>query len=372
MSSTLSIPTEAFLDLLDAALNANYSELKKTSSRIANEVAHTDLSTAKKIKAALRRNGVPLRTSGYMENLPVDPKSRSPLVEEQSWPVTPLFLEEDLHELFSDFLMDVRNHEKLHAHGLASRANLLMSGPPGTGKTLVAGHIAAQLGKPLYVVRLDSLVSSLLGDTAKNIRNVFEFVPHTNGILFLDEFDAIAKVRDDKHELGEIKRVVNTLIQAIDSLDDKAIVIAATNHSGLLDRAIWRRFPYRMEFTNPQEGLRRQLWNHFLFSDNGEESICSALAKISHNLTGAEIETIAFAEKRRAVLNDRDIDISAVSAELMRLKHPELLKNSTRSLSNQEKKEVSTFLKSHYKINSTELSKLLKISRQTLSTHLKE
>src|SRR5579863_3140015 len=130
---------------------------------------------------------------------------------------------------------------------------MLIAGPPGTGKTLLAGHIAAQLNRPLYTVRLDSVISSLLGDTAKNIRSFFDFVPIRGGILFLDEMDAIAKLRDDRQELGELKRVVNTVIQGLDSLDDHAVVIAATNHPQLLDSAIWRRFPYKIELGAPND-----------------------------------------------------------------------------------------------------------------------
>ncbi|WP_244492385.1 ATP-binding protein, partial [Aureimonas sp. AU12] len=121
-----------------------------------------------------------------------------------------MFLNEGGCRVFSDFVADAQRIDELSAQGLASRLGLLLSGPPGTGKTLLAGHVAAQLSRPLYVVRLDSVISSLLGDTAKNIRSVFDFVPARNAVLFLDEMDAVAKLRDDRHELGELKRVVNT------------------------------------------------------------------------------------------------------------------------------------------------------------------
>src|SRR5208282_1702746 len=98
------------------------------------------------------------------------------------------------------------NVELLSSKGISNRLCVLIAGPPGTGKTLLAGHIAAQLGRPLYTVRLDSVISSLLGDTAKNIRSFFDFVPSREGVLFLDEMDAIEKLRDDRQELGELKR----------------------------------------------------------------------------------------------------------------------------------------------------------------------
>jgi SpoVK/Ycf46/Vps4 family AAA+-type ATPase len=152
----------------------------------------------------------------------------------------PLFLGDGATGTFNDFLADVENIDRLSTKGLASPLALMLSGPPGTGKTLLAGHIAARLNRPFFVARLDSVISSLLGDTSKNIRAVFEFVPSRNAVLFLDEMDAIAKLRDDRHELGELKRVVNTVIQGLDTLDAHAVVVGASNHAHLLDPAIWR------------------------------------------------------------------------------------------------------------------------------------
>ena len=188
-----------------------------------------------------------------MEAVPIDAKSRQPLVEEQDWPSGPIFLDEAAHNTLGAFLTDVRHAHELSAKGLASNLCMLLSGPPGTGKSLLASHVAAQLDRPFYVARLDSVISSLLGDTAKNIRNVFDFVPRHDAVLLLDEMDAIAKLRDDRHELGELKRVVNTVIQGLDSLEETTVVVAATNHPHLLDSAIWRRFPYKIEMQLPNK-----------------------------------------------------------------------------------------------------------------------
>ena len=236
----MTIEMKNVLELADAALSADYTRVRRAANALARDLdKNGETSIAKELKALVRKRGVPLKASGYMESLPVDSKSRLPLVEEQTWPDTPIFLNESGWRVFSDFIADARRIDDLSAKGLASRLGLLLSGPPGTGKSLLAGHIAAQLSRPLYVVRLDSVISSLLGDTAKNIRSVFDFVPARNAVLFLDEMDAVAKLRDDRHELGELKRVVNTVIQALDGLDPSSIVVAATNHAHLLDPAIW-------------------------------------------------------------------------------------------------------------------------------------
>ncbi|WP_256659219.1 ATP-binding protein [Pseudomonas sp. KBW05] len=359
------------MSLINAALEANYTDVRKLGSKLASQIGKSDLGTAQQIKSSLKKRGVPLRTSGYVETLPTDPKSRVPLVEEQPWPVTPVFLEDNLKSVFEAFISDIKNHDKLAAHGLTGKSNLLMSGPPGTGKTLVAGHIAAQLGLPLYIVRLDSLVSSLLGDTAKNIRNVFDYVPHMGGVLFLDEFDAVAKVRDDKHELGELKRVVNTLIQAIDALDDKAIVIAATNHSELLDRAIWRRFPYKMHFSLPSSDLKKHLWDHFLFQDSGVEQDLSTLAKLSRTLSGADIESIALATRRESIINDTPLNTHNAYLSILELEMRSISSQSTNH-DFSDKKNTAKFLHSNYGLSQAEVGKLLNLSRQTIAGYLKE
>ncbi|MBI8707159.1 AAA family ATPase [Pseudomonas aeruginosa] len=363
MTPNIKISSTDLLNLIEASLNADYTSVRQISNRIAASSNETAPEVSKKIKMAIRRNGVPLRASGYSEALPVDPKSRSVLVEEQTWPTSPVFLNEGLKRTFDDFISSVKNYELLQKNGLSGKMNLLMSGPPGTGKTLVAGHIASTLSMPLYVVRLDSLISSLLGDTAKNIRSVFDFVPSRNGILFLDEFDAIGKLRNDQHELGELKRVVNTLIQAIDSLDDRAIVIAATNHSELLDRAIWRRFPYRMIFGKPEEQLRAYLWNHFLWQDTGDLTACSALAKISEGLAGADIESISTSARRSAIISGQPIDVQRVVLETL---------SNSPSYSEADKRSICRQLYRNHNLSQTEILSIIKISRQTLSTYLKD
>ena len=264
------------------------------------------------LRSIVRKRGVPLRSSGYTEALPVDSKSRLPLVEERPWQDTPVFLCAEAYRIFHDFLTDAQHVDELNAKGLASPLCILLSGPPGTGKTLLATHVAAQLSRRFYVVRLDSVISSLLGDTAKNIRSVFDFVPSQNAVLLLDEMDAVAKLRDDRYELGELKRVVNTVIQGLDSLDSHTVVIAATNHPHLLDPAIWRRFPYKIELGNPDAKVRQDLWAHFLFEDQDESNMSELLASFSEGLTGADIETISLTARRHALLDSRPVDLTSV------------------------------------------------------------
>ena len=130
------------------------------------------------------------------------------------------------------------------------RNRVLLQGAPGNGKTSLAEAIAAEAMLPFYVARYEGIVSSFLGETAGRIDHMFEFVRTRRCVLFFDEFDTIAKERADTHETGEIKRVVSTLLLQIDRLPSHVIVVSATNHAELLDRAAWRRFQIRL-FLNP-------------------------------------------------------------------------------------------------------------------------
>lgn len=157
-------------------------------------------------------------------------------------------------------IVDEQNQsEELLKTGNFPTNSILFCGPPGCGKTMTANALAGELGLPVAYVRLDGLVSSYLGQTGTNIRKIFEFVKGKRIMLFLDEFDAIAKKRDDAHELGELKRVVTTLLQNIDEMPANVFLVAATNHHHLLDPAIWRRFDISLLIEVPNEQQREKI-----------------------------------------------------------------------------------------------------------------
>lgn len=367
------IDPKSLIELADAALSADYTRVRRVASALVRVLAKDgNEAAAKELRAVIQKRGVPLRASGYLETLPVDAKSRLPLVEEQSWPSTPIFLNDSAARTFQDFVSDVQHIEELNAKGLASRLALLLSGPPGTGKTLLAGHIAAQLNRPFYVVRLDSVISSLLGDTAKNIRAVFDFVPAKEAVLFLDEMDAVAKLRDDRHELGELKRVVNTVIQGLDSLDPRAVVIAATNHAHLLDPAIWRRFPYKIELGEPETEVRADLWKHFLFEDKDHESVAETLAVISQGLSGADIETIALTARRYALLESRELDLGAVAFSIVSSRRGRQSLPQKQPLDADQRRQLAIMLKQQGNVSGADIARLLGVTRQAVYLYLKQ
>lgn len=371
-SERVPIDPKQLIELVDAALAADYTRVRRTAHVLARELDKTgNEAAAKALRAVVKKRGVPLRASGYMESLPVDSKSRLPLVEEQAWPSNPIFLNDEATRVFQDFLSDVQNIDALNAKGLASRLGLMLSGPPGTGKTLLAGHIAARLNRPFYVVRLDSVISSLLGDTAKNIRTVFDFVPSKNAVLFLDEMDAIAKLRDDRHELGELKRVVNTVIQGLDTLDAHAVVVAATNHPHLLDPAIWRRFPYKIELHLPETEVRADLWKHFLFEELDQAMQSEILAVISEGLSGADIETISLTARRHALVGERNLDLGTVALAIMNTKNGRSAMPQKEPLDSDQKRQLAIALKGQGDISGADIARLLDVTRQAVYLYLK-
>lgn len=212
-------------------------------------------------------------------------------------------LGDELKGAFDSLLREWADHAMLKAIGVMPTRSCLLFGEPGTGKTLTAMHIAQQLGLPVVLARLDGMMSSFLGTTARNIGSLFEFANRYRCVLLLDEFDALAKLRDDPQEIGEIKRVVNTLLQCLDSRSSVGLTIAITNHPSLLDPAIWRRFEVKIEMPRPSEEQREQLINGFLSPVQAQESSMHLLSWASEGATGAELEAMVNALKRFVVMN---------------------------------------------------------------------
>lgn len=259
--------------------------------------------------------------SATMRPVPVEKDSRFSLADKSFPSVTNsvVFLSAHDQQEIHSFIQYINKKEQLISAGIPLNPTLLLYGEPGTGKSKLASNIAAQLNLPLVTARADALISSYLGSTAKNIRSLLEYAQAQPCVLFLDEFDAIAKARDDKNEVGELKRVVVSLLQNIDNLGD-TILIAATNHQHLLDPAIWRRFHYKMALKAPTETVRglllTSLLSHFDFS---KEDI-TYFIHLSEGLTGAEIEMATHDYLRATIVNDAKPDALALSRKLLQMR----------------------------------------------------
>jgi SpoVK/Ycf46/Vps4 family AAA+-type ATPase len=306
MKSDISFMSELFR-IVNGALRLDIDKVRNYTAFLAEKLEKAgDASSAARLRKMLEESDQQLRPAGaaFAKALPVDEDSRFPLIEQvnlKSVSEAPVVLGQDQWDTVNEFLSIAKSYAlaDADADGMSTSLSLLMYGPPGTGKSRLARHIAKELGLDLYVARLDGLISSFLGSTSKNIRALFDFAAKTPCVLFLDEFDAIAKLRGDSQELGELKRVVNSFIQNLDTLGSHSIVIAATNHEELLDSAVWRRFSYRLALDFPTAELREKMWTAFSGTLDFTEREIALLVDLSEGFTGSDIREVYVRLRRR-------------------------------------------------------------------------
>jgi SpoVK/Ycf46/Vps4 family AAA+-type ATPase len=247
--------------------------------------------------------------------VPVDKETSAPLASivfpgdrHLNLPLFPQALTDNVEALVAEW----RQTERVSAAGMLPTLSCLVYGPPGTGKTTLALWLASELGLPAVVARLDGLISSFLGTTARNLGSLFAFANRYNCVLILDEFDAIAKVRDDPNEVGEIKRVVNALLQNMDAREGRGVTIGLTNHEALLDAAIWRRFEVQFAVPLPGFEQRSEIARRYLDVDEeGGQAESKLIAWVGEGLSGAEVRTLVTKYRKRRLLQD-DVNVPPV------------------------------------------------------------
>ena len=208
----------------------------------------------------------------------------------------------------------------LRAQCLEPRHRILLVGPPGNGKTSLAEAVAQALAVPFFVVRYETMIGSYLGQTAARLMKVFEYVRTTPSVLFFDEFESIGKERADTHETGEIKRVVSSLLMQIEDLPSHTVVIAATNHAEMLDRAVWRRFQLRIELPKPKQKALAAFIDRFLGRFNEPAGMSSMdLAKQLGAVSFSEAESFCLDIMRRHALAMGEMPLTALLSEQLRI-----------------------------------------------------
>ena len=211
----------------------------------------------------------------------------------------------------------VREHKavrNIRARGLSPRRKLLLVGPPGTGKTMTASALAGELGLPLFVVRLDGLITKFMGETSAKLRLVFDAMNQTRGIYLFDEFDSIGSERGLGNDVGEIRRVVNSFLQMVEQDNSDSLIIAATNHAALLDRALFRRFDDIVEFELPDLERIKLALRAKLGAVAKAQLKWAIAAKAALGLSFADVTRAAEDAIKSAVVDDRE---AITQADLM-------------------------------------------------------
>jgi len=217
-----------------------------------------------------------------------------------------LIVSNEVEERLREVPIEIKNRELLVNYGLKPRSKLLFYGPPGTGKTLCAKVLCSAIGYPLIVVRFESVISSFLGETAANLKKIFDYIDKGKWVVLFDEFDIIGKKRDDPTEHGEIKRVVNNFMLMLEDYQGDSVLIAATNHPQLLDRGVWRRFDDIIQFELPNKPSRMRLYEKKLSVIPIDPAVdFDSFAEISEGFSGADIEQVAIRAMKRALLDKR-------------------------------------------------------------------
>ncbi|MDO9581276.1 MAG: ATP-binding protein [Bacteroidales bacterium] len=283
-----------------ASKNDMVSFRKSVESLIADERAKKHNILADRLATSITENGnkniTAIRPNGQAKDLVFE------IVPQMKF--DDLIIEDQSLKICKDLIEEQHRADLLRSYGLEPRNRILLTGSPGNGKTSLAEAIATHLMYPFFVIRYENLIGSYLGETASRLKNVFDYIKTRTCVLFFDEFDTIGKERGDTKETGEIKRVVSSLLLQMDRLPSYVVVITASNHPELLDRAVWRRFQLRLNLEGPDKSQIERFIK--MFMKRTSISIDYNIGKLSEILSGnsySEIETFCTDVIRQAILD---------------------------------------------------------------------
>jgi DNA-binding CsgD family transcriptional regulator len=298
---------QAIVDLVRVGSAGHASGVRQLATRLVRSVPPS-VGDPVKFRVALREAIAPSPAEGLRfgaGELPTDQGGTDDLVSVDASPDgTGLVLEPQTMEELQEVVEERYRAKELDAAGLSLTRTVLFSGPPGVGKSMAAQWLAREIGVPLVSVNLASLVSSYLGSSGRNVRSVLEYAKTGKCVMLLDEFDAIAKRRNDESDIGELKRIVNVILLELDRWPDDNLLVAATNHLQLLDEAVDRRFDRHIVFRLPGEVQRRAILDyHASGTDVENDGVIQLIVEMTPGWSGSDLKRLWELGMRRAVLN---------------------------------------------------------------------
>lgn len=306
--------------LIRAALNNDRKNIEAIALMLGRKLKKEDPDTSAEIMRILActNSGTDVMRSMDLSPVPVDRETRNRLVnlEEPVFVENPILVEAEMEEL-NQFIRERSLLNKFLEEDIVPPNSILFHGKPGVGKTYISKWLSYKLNMPIVTLDLANSISSYLGRSGQNIKSIFQYAKEQNVILFLDEIDAIAKRRDDATDLGELKRLVNVLLKELESCPVTCIVIGATNHPELLDKAIWRRFDRNIEISLPEKEqrlmlIKRGMGKRYEEIDNG---IIQLIVDGSEQMSAADLCKMCEHIKRRIIINPEYTITSCVLRE---------------------------------------------------------
>ncbi|WP_183253851.1 AAA family ATPase [Brevundimonas basaltis] len=296
---------------LSIALQVAAAESRRGRKEVADELKRL-VDTARD----RRRSASPAVVPGGEVSIPITrPRGELQNLLTNTYPRTRLddvVLRPDLKDRLSRVLLQQRRRDRLRAHDQTPNARLLFVGPPGAGKTMTASALAGELRLPLFTIRLDTLITRFMGETAAKLRLVFDQVASVRGVYLFDEFDAIGGHRTAGNDVGEMRRVLNSFLQFLEETNSTdSLVVCATNHPELLDRALFRRFDDALEYGLPDDAAVRAVLAARLGRFKGARMAWSKIVEAAHGLSQADLVRAADEVIKGAILDDQ----KAVSTE---------------------------------------------------------
>lgn len=355
--------------LIRAALNNDKKNVEAISLMIGRKLKKEEPDVSNQIMKILSctNAGIDVMRSLEMSSLPVDRETRYQLGRIEEPIVTePPILREEIRAEIEQFLQERKMVDKFLEQEITPPNSILLHGKPGVGKTYIAKWISYMLDMPMVTLDLANSISSYLGRSGQNIKNIFQYTKEQNVILFLDEMDAIAKKRDDASDLGELKRLVNVLLKELEDCPVGCVIIGATNHPELLDKAIWRRFDRNIEIVLPDAVERKELLKRGLGIRYWDvnEGIVALLVEGTIGMSAADICKMCEHIKRKTITKpEQSIETDALEEYC--------------SISNIKTKEqkiyICQFLKrNNKKLTVKKIAEMTGISTSSVDRYLKE